>query len=241
MTTNRPTIIAHRGASAAHPENTVAAFAAAGPLGADAVELDVRRTSDGALVIHHDDALGDGRRIVHLDRSGVPSEVPGLAEALDACGDLVVNVEIKNNPPDADFDPTEIVAAGVVAELRRRGTPERYLISSFHPPTVARCRAALPEVPTALLHADDDVAGAAGRAAAAGHAAVHPWFGWVTDEGVAAAHALGLVVNTWTVDAPADIERMAELGVDGVVTNVPDVALEVLGGRADLSPARPGG
>lgn len=232
MTTNRPTIIAHRGASAAHPENTVVAFAAAGPLGADAIELDVRRTADGALVVHHDAVLADGRTIVDLARSEVPSEVPGLAEALDACGDLVVNVEIKNNPPDADFDPTEAVAAGVVAELCRRATPDRYLVSSFHPPTIARCRDGLPEVPTAWLHADDDLTGVAAEAAAAGHAAVHPWYGWVTAEGVAAAHDRGLAVNVWTVDVPADIERMAACGVDGVVTDVPDVALEVLGPRA---------
>lgn len=232
MTTNRPTIIAHRGASAAHPENTVAAFAAAGPLGADAVELDVRRTSDGALVIHHDDALSDGRTIVGLTRAEVPPEIPDLAEALDACGDLVVNVEIKNSPPDADYDPTDAVTAGVLAELRRRATPERFLVSSFNPSTIARSRAELPDVPTAWLHLHDDVAGVIEQAVAADHAAVHPWFGWVTADAVALAHDRGLAVNVWTVDAPADIERMADLGVDGVVTNVPDVALEVLGGRA---------
>lgn len=230
MATKRPLIIAHRGASAAHPENTVAAFAAAGPLGADAVELDARRTADGAVVVHHDDALADGRVIVTLDRAALPSEVPSLAEALDACGDLVVNIEIKNWPDDADFDPDERVAAEVVAECRRRGTVGRDLVSSFHLPTIDRVRADEPALATAYLHVHVDGPTALADAVAHGHRALHPWYGWVTEELVAAAHAEGIAVNTWTVDDPEAIARLASLGVDGIVTNVPDVARRALGG-----------
>lgn len=231
MTRNRPSIIAHRGASAAHPENTVTAFTAAGPLGADAVELDARRTADGAVVVLHDDVLPDGRALVELARAQLPSEIPALGEALDACGDLVVNIEIKNWPDDRDFDPTEAVADEVVAEVRRRGTPERYLVSSFHRPTIDRVRGAMPELGTALLHIHQDGLTALAEAVAHGHGALHPWYGWATEEVIAAAHEAGVVVNAWTVDEPEVMARLAGWGIDGIVTNVPDVALEVLGPR----------
>ncbi len=229
MTAQRPKIIAHRGASAAHPENTVAAFAAAGPLGADAVELDARRTADGAIVVHHDDTLTDGRVIVACAHADLPASVPTLAQALDACGDLVVNIEIKNWPDDADFDPEEQVAAAVVAEVGRRSTPGRYLVSSFHLPTIDRVRElSASGVDTAYLHAHLDGATALAEALAHGHRTLHPWYGWVTEELVAEAHARGVTVNTWTVDDPELMVRLAGWDIDGIVTNVPDVALAAL-------------
>lgn len=229
MTERRPLIIAHRGASAARPENTVEAFAAAGPLGADAVELDARRTADGTVVVHHDDTLADGRTIVTTERAALPPAVPTLRAALDACGDLIVNIEIKNWPDDADFDPTEAVAVGVMAEIDRRGTPERYLVSSFHRPTIDRVRElSAGGVATAYLHAHIDGATALAEAVAHGHGALHPWHGWVTEELVAAAHDRGVAVNAWTVDDPELMVRLASWGVDGIVTNVPDVARAAL-------------
>ena len=228
----RPLIIAHRGASAARPENTVAAFAAAGPLGADGVELDARRTADGAVVVHHDATLPDGRSIVALDRSELPPSVPTLAEALDACGDLLVNIEIKNHPDDVDFDPTEAVADAVVAEVAARGSGARTLVSCFHRPTIDRVRERAPELATAFLHVHTDGRTALADALAHGHRVLHPWVGWVTEDLVAAAHAEGVTVNTWTVDDPADMVRLSALGVDGIVTNVPDVALAALGPRS---------
>lgn len=231
MPTNRPAIIAHRGASAAHRENTLEAFAAAGPLGADAVELDARRTADGAVVVHHDAALPDGRAVVATVRAELPDHVPDLAAALDACGDLVVNVEIKNTPGEVDFDADEHVARLVVEELRRRGGGGQYLVSSFHRPTVDRVRALAPDLPTALLHVHVDGPTALAEAVAHGHGALHPWSGWVDEALVAAAHREGVAVNVWTVDDPEEMGRLAAWGVDGIVTNVPDVALSALGRR----------
>ncbi len=158
--------------------------------------------------------------------------MPTLAEALDACGDLVVNIEIKNWPDDVDFDPTEAVAEAVVAEVDRRDAHARILVSSFHRPTIDRVRALAPALPTAYLHVHLDGATALAEAVEHGHGALHPWFGWVTAELVASAHEVGVAVNTWTVDDPDEIARLAALGVDGIVTNVPDVALQVLGPRA---------
>ncbi|MET0902356.1 MAG: glycerophosphodiester phosphodiesterase family protein, partial [Acidimicrobiales bacterium] len=128
-------VIAHRGASAQFPENTLAAFVGAVEQGADGVELDVRRTADARLAIHHDDTLGDGTVLVDAAFADLPAPVTDLAHALDACAPLdVVNIEVKNWPGDRDFDPTELVAGAVVDLLRERGelADGRALVSSFH-------------------------------------------------------------------------------------------------------------
>src|SRR5690606_32215522 len=77
-------IIAHRGASRAAPENTVAAFRRAVEMGADAIELDVRRTGDDRLVVHHDPSIADGRAIRELSAGELPGWVPEMSDALDA-------------------------------------------------------------------------------------------------------------------------------------------------------------
>jgi len=226
-------VIGHRGASQAYPENTLAAFRGAIGQGADGVELDVRRTSDGALAVHHDDALPDGRALVELARAELPAELPVLADALEVCEPLaIVNIEIKNWPDDRDFDPTEALAADVVALLDARGELDdgRILVSCFHLPTVDRVHELAPTLPTAwLLGLVDDPARLIERAAAHGHVAVHPHHLFVNEDFVRRAHDAGLAVNTWTCDEPDRIRWLAELGVDAVVTNVPDVALAALG------------
>ena len=103
-------VLAHRGASNASRENTIDAFRLAGELGCDAVELDVRRTSDGQLIVHHDARLADGRAIVELSAADLPAHIPDLQAALDACSGMWVNVEIKNHPQDPDFDLTDSIA-----------------------------------------------------------------------------------------------------------------------------------
>jgi glycerophosphoryl diester phosphodiesterase len=226
-------VIGHRGASAAHPENTLAAFQGAIDQGADGVELDVRRTADGALALCHDEVLPDGRAVVDVQEAELPAAVPILAQALDVCRPLaVVNVEIKNWPADRDFDPREQVAADAVALLDARGELRdgRILVSSFHLPTVDRVRELAPEVATGwLLGLADDLGPLVDRAAASGHAAVHPHHAFVDADLVARAHDAGLAVNTWTCDDPDRIRWLADLGVDAVITNVPDVALQALG------------
>ena len=220
---SQPIVIAHRGASAAFPENTVEAFHGALAAGADWVELDARRTADGALVVHHDAVLADGRVIVELARDELPASVPTLAEALDACQGMGVNIEIKNNAPDHDFDPTEIVAAGVVALLEERGARDEVLISSFNPATLLHLRNAAPHLDTALLVVEpaDDVVE---ELVADGHEALHPYDWFVDADLVDRCHAAGLKVNVWTVDDPARMQELLSHGVDGLCTNVPDIA-----------------
>jgi len=223
-------VMAHRGASRAEAENTVAAFRRAGSMGAQAVELDVRRTSDGVLVVHHNPHAGDGRLIGDTPRRNLPESIPTLGEALDACAGMWVNVEIKNDPDEPDFDPTEGIADETIAHLLARHDDHRWLVSCFRIETVDRCHAVAPHIRTAWLCVEAP-AGIAATLVAKGHSALHPWVAALTRSTVDECHAAGLQVNTWTCDDP---ERMRELlgwGIDGICTNVPDVALTVIRGR----------
>ena len=219
-------VVAHRGSSKAERENTILAFERARRDGAAMVELDVRRTRSGELIIHHDASIVGLGDIVDHDRAGLPDYVPTLDEALDACDPMLVNIEIKNMPDDPDFDPTELVAQQVVARLAQRGDGARMLISSFHAPTIAVVRRLNPGLQTGLLFTVPAVA--LHDVVAAGHSAIHPHHRAVTPDLVALAHRLGLAVNTWTVDDPARMRELASFGVDAIITNVPDVALRTL-------------
>ena len=223
-------VIAHRGASAAAPENTIEAFRLARELAADMVELDARRTADGQVVVHHDAHLADGRAIVDLQRSDLPAHVCDLADALDACEGMQVNIEIKNWPDDPDFDATEQVAEQVVALVQARGDVARVLVSCFHRPTLERVRQVDPTIATAFLFilVEGTWEELAVGLAEAGHRAFHPYDGMVGEALVAAAHDHGLEVNVWTVDDPARMAELVALGVDGLCTNVPDVARRVV-------------
>lgn len=226
-------VIAHRGASTALPDNSLAAFERAVELVSDGVELDVRRTADGALALSHDPELPDGRLVRDVTAADLPVAVPVLADALDVCQSLdVVNIEIKNLPNEPDFDPSEQAAARVVDVLRARGELEtgRNLISSFHLRTIDRAHELAPSLPTAwLMTAIDDLARILDTTVRHGHVAIHPHHAFVNADVVAAAHDAGVAVNTWTCDDPERIRWLAEIGVDAVVTNAPDVALAALG------------
>ncbi len=220
-------VVAHRGASKAQRENTLAAFLAAAEMGADAVELDVRRTRDGVLVVHHNPHLDDGRVICQLDATELPEHVPGVHEALDACEGMWVNVEIKNDPGEPDFDGADDIADRTVAALRARDDDDgRWLISSFRLETVNRCRALAPSIRTAWLTVDvaDD---AAAVLCSNGHVALHPWVGTLRREHIKECHRHGIQVTTWTCDDPARIAELIGWGIDGICTNIPDIALAI--------------
>jgi glycerophosphoryl diester phosphodiesterase len=220
-------VLAHRGASRARLENTIEAFALAAALGSDAVELDVRRTADGVLVVHHDAYVGDHRAIMDMNGADLPAHVPQLGAALDACDGMWVNVEIKNDPCDPDFDPTDSIADQIVAALSERDENDRWLVSSFRIETVDRCRALAPDIRTGWLVGevpDDVIATMVSR----GHAALHPWVNTLHRSHIDACHGAGITVNTWTCDDPQRMIELVEWGIDGICTNVPDVALQVI-------------
>jgi glycerophosphoryl diester phosphodiesterase len=218
-------VIAHRGASAAAAENTSAAFRLADRMGADGVELDVRRAPDGRLLVAHD-PLPDS--VAEVDAMGLAT----LDEALDACGErMLVNVEIKNWHEDPDYDPTMAIVAPVVDALRRRGSGagHRWLISSFSWSTLDACRAMAADIPTAGLTMGKPSLATIARLAEAGHAALHPWEPHVDEAMVTACHDAGMALTTWTCNDASRMSQLASIGVDGVCTDVPDVALTALG------------
>lgn len=218
-------VIAHRGASAAETENTPPAFRRADEMGADGVETDVRLAPDGRLVVAHDPV-------------DTPDAAPSFSEALDACGSrMLVNVEIKNSVSDGGHDPRCRVADLVADEFHRRGPDQahRWLVSSFSEATIRAVRSAAPGVPTAWL-CRRIVASDLSWLAAAGHRAVHPWDGSVTAASVAEAHGAALAVNVWTCNDAGRIAELADIGVDAVCTDVPDVALAALGRTSAVSP-----
>ena len=199
-------------------------------MGADMVELDVRRTADGRLAIHHDARLPDARAICELAWSDLPADVPDLDEAIDACVPMAVNVEVKSSARDPDFDPERTVAAEVANLVGRHDLYDRILVSSFDVGSIARIREVDPRVATAwLTMLVPDAAAVVASLVEAGHRALHPYDAIVDRALVDACHAAGIEVNVWTVDDPERMLALAELGVDGICTNEPDVALRVLG------------
>lgn len=188
-------------------------------LGADGVELDVRRARRGALVVHHDLVL-DGHPVRGLSRPPLPS----LAVALNASAGALVNIELKT-----DGDAPEGAARTLCSYLRRRNGRDRVLASSFDPVALRTLRALRPDIPTALVvEHDDELAAALEEAAAAGHEAVHPQWRLVDRVLIKRARGLGLAVRPWTVNDADEVQRLAKLGIDGLITDVPDVAIGAL-------------
>lgn len=238
-----PIPFAHRGGAADGPENTMAAFAAAVSLGYRYVETDVQATSDGILLAFHDDRLDRA-----TDRRGIIAELPyavvararvdgrepiaRLDELLEAWPDLRVNIEPKHDS----------AVAPLAAAIRRQRAIDRVCVASFAMRRLARLRRVLgprlctalgpPEV-AALRAAAWGLPGAARLARRGGGTCVQvPLRGGgmplVERRIVAAAHALGLPFHVWTVDDPADMERLLDLGVDGLMTDRPVVLRDVL-------------
>lgn len=238
-------IYAHRGASRAALENTMPAFEAALAAGADGIELDVQLSRDGEVMVFHDatlqrlgereDRLAD-LSATELDRVTLQggARMPRLDDVLDllAGKPAVLNVEIKG-----DGGHKFRLASRVSALLRRRSAADRARIwvSSFRPEVLVFLRAllaAVPErrIPDAFLFDAENtgprrswVLEQAGR-----FAVVHPQFRMVDVARMKRWSAAGKVVNAWTVDAPEELLRVASLGVDGVITNDPAGAREVL-------------
>ncbi len=236
---HRPIILGHRGASAARPENTLAAFAKARELGADGVELDARKTADGWMVVHHDPQVeGFGLIVEHQysELRAAHPEIPTLVEALDACTGMLVNVEIKCLPWEPDADTPDRFAVHAVTEIlrgavRRNGSGTEFIVSSFDLGAVDACRGFAPELTTGWLTSGQELSAAAPVTVEHGHTWLNPDRALAlraAKAGIAEAQKLGVRVNVWTVDEPADIAVLADAGVDGIITNVPDIAIATL-------------
>jgi len=237
-----PLVIAHRGASSAAPENTLAAFDAAREAGADGIELDVRLCATGEPVVIHDarvDRTTNGCGAVsvlglaelrRLDAGSWFSErfagepVPTLDEALEvAAGHLLVNVEIKGADATAEAAPLVTAIASVV---RSHGMADWVLVSSFDPLALVQMRRAAPELPLALLYSQ--IPSSDLRRRLPDLCAVHPRHDLVNGSAVEAAHRCGRLINTWTVNERTDMLRLTDLGVDGIITDDPALLRQTL-------------
>jgi glycerophosphoryl diester phosphodiesterase len=246
-----PLVVAHRGASATHPENTLASFQEALRLGARIVELDVRMTSDGVPVVMHDatvDRTTDGSGAVHeLSAERVralnagtperPEPVPTLAEVLElVSGRAGVALEIKNLPGEPGYESDrEAAVEAAHAELERTAFDGPALVLSFNPASIRASKAIAPDVPTGFLTTDlVPPRDALALAVAQGHEMVLPGTRSLVPAGpafVGEVHAAGVRVGTWTVDDPAELRMLLDWGVDAVASNDPAMALAVLADR----------
>jgi glycerophosphoryl diester phosphodiesterase len=233
-------VIAHRGASAYAPENTLAAFDLAVQQGADMLELDVQQTRDGQLAVFHDTTTkrwnGQDRRVsdctfVELQALdlGAGQRVPTLADvcALARETGVRLNVEIKGQG-----------FGGAVARLvRAENVGEHVLFSSFWPAALEEAAAADPDLPRALLtsarrpwpllrpRTRRPLRALRRLRCVAWHPAYRTPF---LARDIARVRRAGLRVNVWTVNDPAAMRRLAHLPVDGIITDRPDVLRAVL-------------
>lgn len=239
-----PLNLAHRGARKVAPENTVPAVTRAMELGADGVEIDVQRTRDGELVVIHDETLEattDGSGIIrehtleelkHLD-AGVwfgaewaGTRIPTLDEIFDALPEsAIVNVELKRDSWQSDG-----LEDAALDHIRRRTLWDRVIVSSFNPFILWRLRTAAPQLRLGLLYQPEMpwLLNRAWPRRLLPLAALHPFHTQVTPALVAHAHDAGIQINTWTVNEPARMRELIEMGVDGIITDVPDVLNRVL-------------
>ena len=241
----KPLNIAHQGASADAPGNTLAAFRLALEMGADGFELDIMLSTDGYLVVIHDDTVDrttDGRGPVRqktlaelkaLDagvRFGARfagERIPTLQEVFDlvAGNRAFVNVELK-----ADSLKSDGLEEKLVALIRRYDLGERLLISSFNPFALWRVRRLTPDLPLALLYAENMPVHLRNRwfAFLSRPEALNPGLRMATQEHVRWAKSKGYRLYVWTVDEEPEMRRLIALGVDGIMTNKPDLLRQVL-------------
>lgn len=239
-----PTIFAHRGASGYAPENTLAAFDLAARQGAPAIELDAKLSADGQVVVIHDQSVdrttqGQGKvremsleQLKQLDAgsffdSGFAGErIPTLDEVFASVGTRVfINVELTNYATPVDVLPRKVAAL-----VRKHNLEKSVMFSSFNPLALVRIRHLLPECPIGLL-ALPGKAGAWARSGIGrlvGYQALHPEASDVTPQLVELIHRRMQRIHVWTVNQEGQMRQLFGYGVDGIFTDDPPLAIQVL-------------
>jgi glycerophosphoryl diester phosphodiesterase len=250
-----PLVFAHRGGCALGPENTLAAFDAGLAAGADGLELDVHLSADGVVVVHHDatiDRTTDGRgrlaartaaELARVDAAfrfgpdrqfplrGQGIGVPTLREVLRRYRDTRIIVEMK-------VDSVEM-GERLAADVRAADAVDRVCAAAYGLRSALAARRALPALAASAAHSE------------VRWALYRSWIGWphtgvgyggfqvpetsnghriVSPRFVAHAHRAGLAVQVWTVDDPQDMQRLLAWGVDGLISNRPDLAVATRNG-----------
>jgi glycerophosphoryl diester phosphodiesterase len=259
LSVGRPQVFAHRGGAALRPENTIAAFDSGLSFGADGLEFDVHLSRDGVVVVHHDATLDRttdqrgplaartaaelarvdaGHNFVPHDHSGPPPfrgagfGIPTLREVLHRYRDIPIIIELKVNDP--------ILARRTIDDVRAADAIDRVSLGSFGTRVLRAARTYEPRIHTGSSREETRVA------------LYRSWCGWpvsnppfdayqvpelagstrvVSRRFIDHAHRCGIAVQVWTVDIEADITRLIDWGVDGIISDRPDIAVEVVRAR----------
>jgi len=234
LASTRPLVFAHRGGSQLAPENTLEAFDRGMAAGADGIELDVRLSQDGIAMVHHDPTLdrtttGTGPVGDRTAAQLASLNVPTLREVLVRFPHARMIIELK--------EPRLGLVKAVVGDVRGAGMERNVCLGSFSSRGLALAR-----------RVDGDIATSAGRSEVR-VALYRSWFHLspgrrryqafqvpevsgttrvVSPRFVKLAHRAGMVVQVWTVDDPSDMRRLLDWGVDGLISDRPDIAAEVV-------------
>jgi glycerophosphoryl diester phosphodiesterase len=246
----RPQVFAHRGGAALRPENTLLAFDHGLSLGADGLEFDVHLSRDGVVVVHHDASLDrttSGRgplaaltadELGRLDAGYSFAEFRGVAGGIPTLDTVLrrypvpLVIELKVNDP--------VLAHKTIDAVRAARAAERVALGSFGTRVLRAARTYAPEIRTGSSREETRLA------------LYRSWLRWpvrrppfrefqvpelsgstrvVSPRFVRYAHEAGVAVHVWTVDDPADMRRLLDWGVDGLISDRPDIAVEVVSKR----------
>ncbi|RLE16114.1 MAG: hypothetical protein DRJ28_02280 [Actinobacteria bacterium] len=231
-----PLVYAHRGDRSRAQDNTIEAYLLAVDARADGIELDVRRTRDGVLIVHHDDRDPEIGVFSSIDFSilrRMAPHVPTLREAMEAIPRRVfVNVEIKNDSGDAGFDADRTIVDELITELRGYDDPARILLSSFDPMSMRRAGEVGPDfLRGQLVAAPVPLDFGLAFAAEFGMDAIHAQYAHMRDDTanpMAEIRNANLRAVVWDVNTPEEVSSIAEAGADVLITDDPTMARATL-------------
>ena len=234
LVSNGPLVFAHRGGSKIGPENTLVAFDRGLAAGADGLELDVHLSRDRIVVVHHDRLLdrttrGTGPLNARTTSELAELDIPTLRDVLARYPGRKIIVELK--------EPSAELARAVVDEVRRANAIDHVCIGSFSVSALRAVRAYAPDVATSAARMEARIALYRSWCSLSPGRVPYQAFQVPETSGntrvvsrrfVKLAHKAGLIVQVWTVDEPDDIRRLLDWGVDGIISDRPDVAVETL-------------
>lgn len=239
-----PLVIAHRGASLQAPENTLAAFLKAIELKADAIEMDAKLTADKHVVLHHDSRLDrttDGKGLVSsqelnvikrldagkkIDNNYAHERIPTLEEAIDAIGNrMLLNIELTNYS-----SPFDDLPGAVIRIIKRYQIQSRVLISSFNPIALFRVRKIDPDIMCGLLiKPSEPVWLRKLLQLVVSHDTIHPSHHLVDAGFVSRSVRSNKLIYSWTVNETEEIIDLLDLGVNGIITDDPQLVRGIIG------------
>lgn len=239
----KPIIYSHRGASAYAPENTMSAFRKGIEMGAKGIENDIHLTKDGHIVVCHDADVkrtsnGEGlikdftlEELKQFDFGSWFSpefegeRIPTLEEVLILIKDWdgILNIEIKGIPT-LDLPGIE---EKLVELVRKYSLTEKVIISSFNHYSLAELKRIAPEIKTAILYSEL-MYEPWNYVKNINAFAIHPGMGYLTKEIIEGCKKNGVIVNVWTANEKEHMKMLLDAGVDGIITNCPDIAVELV-------------